>query len=208
MSGGIVGWADADLHAWHVLRPLLDHGPYLPWTDGAMRPAGLVDVCNEIVMGGRRRILECGSGASTVLLARLLAQQGSGSSVALEHDAGWAEWVAGQLVREGLGDRARVAVAPLAADGWYERPAVHAQLDGLAFDLLVVDGPPAYAAGAGLARHPALAELGPQLDADAVVILDDAIRPGEREVLDRWEAETPWRFERRDEVAIAVGRRA
>jgi hypothetical protein len=61
-----VGWREEDLHAWHVLRPLLDRGGYLPWSTGSMRPAGLVAVCNEIVHGARTRIVECGSGVSTV----------------------------------------------------------------------------------------------------------------------------------------------
>jgi hypothetical protein len=61
-----------DADAWQILSPLLVHGGYLPWTTGSMRPAGLVEVCNEIVHGDRTRVLECGSGVSTVLLARLL----------------------------------------------------------------------------------------------------------------------------------------
>ena len=40
-DGGVVGWEPEDLHAWQVLRPLLDLGGYLPWDAGAMRPVGL-----------------------------------------------------------------------------------------------------------------------------------------------------------------------
>ncbi len=40
-----------------------------------MRPAGLVTVCNDIVLNERRRIVELGSGVSTVLLARLMHQR-------------------------------------------------------------------------------------------------------------------------------------
>jgi len=69
-----------------VLRPLLDAGGSLPWGTRAMRPAGLVVVCNEVVRGDRTRIVECGSGVSTVVLARLLRERGAGSFVAVEHD--------------------------------------------------------------------------------------------------------------------------
>lgn len=55
-----------------------------------MRPAGLVAVCNEIVHGARTQIVECGSGVSTVLLARLLRERRAGGLVALEHDRHWA----------------------------------------------------------------------------------------------------------------------
>jgi hypothetical protein len=39
------------------------------------------------------------------------------------------------------------------------------------------------------------------------VVLDDIDRPGERWVLDAWERETPYRFERRPELRLALGRR-
>lgn len=208
-----VGWVPEDLHAWQVLRPLLDAGPYLPWNSGAMRPGGLVEVCNEIVLGDRRRVLELGSGASTLLLARLLAQRG-GTLEAVEHDERWAAWVTAQLARESLDAIAGVTHAALEpsphATGdlhWYAADPVASVLDRGPFDLLIVDGPPAHEQGQELARFPALGAVTDALTPDAVVILDDIVRPGERAVLDRWEAETPFRFARYDVQAIAVGRR-
>jgi hypothetical protein len=50
--------------------------------------------------------------------------------------------------------------------------------------------------------------LDTRLGPDAVVVLDDISRPGEQEVLARWEAETAWRFERLEDEGIAIGRRA
>ncbi len=92
-------------------------GPYLPWGSGAMRPAGLVTVCNDIVLNGRRRVVELGSGISTVLLARLLCQRWPRDGfrmAAVEHDARWAQWVTSQLDREGIGSDVVVVHAPLA----------------------------------------------------------------------------------------------
>ena len=40
----------ADEIAMHALAML--PGPYLPWSAGTMRPAGLVTVCNDIVLNG------------------------------------------------------------------------------------------------------------------------------------------------------------
>ncbi len=74
-------------------------------------------------------------------------------------------------------------------------------------DLLVVDGPPAYAAGHGLARYPALPVLCDLLAPRATVILGDAERPGEQEVLRRWEHETGLDFDRRaDRAGVAVAK--
>lgn len=209
---GVVGWTDRDLHAWQILRPLLDAGGYLPWSEGAMRPSGLVDICNEIVLAKRRRILELGSGTSTVLLARLLRTTG-GTLTAIEHDARWATWVAGQLAAEQLQDVARVVHVPLEPSPpevgglpWYAaEPLAQALADG-APDLLIVDGPPAYRSGESLARLPAVPMLLDRLAPDAAIVLDDIARAGELEVLERWEHRSDLRFERRPESGIAIGR--
>jgi predicted O-methyltransferase YrrM len=211
---GSVEWTEHDLLALAVLGPLLQTGGYLPWSSGAMRASGLVTICNEIVLSERRRIVELGAGASTILLARLLRQEGAGATLlAVEHDGQWARWVSDRLEREGLADVARVVVAPLAPhpkalDGlhWYDQDPLDDALTGDPADLLIVDGPPAFVADAALARYPALPALARFLTPDAVVVLDDIVRPGEAGILERWDAETPWRFERRTLEAIGVGR--
>jgi predicted O-methyltransferase YrrM len=184
-----------------------------------MRPAGLVTVCNDVVLNGRRRVVELGSGISTVLLGRLLCQRwplGGFRLVAVEHDARWARWVTEQLDREGIGSEVVVVHAPLARHpraeaglSWYDEAALtgglRTGLRGDPIDLLLVDGPPAYAAGHGMARYPALPVLCDWLAAGATVVLDDAERAGEQEVLRRWERETGLDFDRRAEQAgVAV----
>jgi len=196
-------------------------GPYLPWGSGAMRPAGLATVCNDIVLNGRRRVVELGSGISTVLLARLLCQRsplGGFRMAAVEHDAGWAQWVTEQLDREGTGSDVVVVHAPLAPHpraerglSWYDDHALTAglriALRGDPIDLLLVDGPPAYATGHGLARYPALPVLRDWLAPGATVVLDDAERPGEQEVVRRWERESGLDFDGlADRAGVAVAR--
>jgi len=182
-----------------------------------MRPAGLVIVLNDIVLNGRRRVVELGSGISTVLLARLLCQRpplGGFRVAAVEHDVRWVQWVTEQLDREGTGSDVVVVHAPLAPHpraepglSWYDDAALTAglrtALRGDPIDLLLVDGPPAYSAGHALARYPALPVLRGWLAPDATVVLDDAERPGEQEVLRRWERETGFDFDRRAGVAVA-----
>ncbi len=196
-----------DLHAWQILRPLLDKGNYLPWSTGSMRPAGMVIVCNDIVHGDRRSIVECGSGISTVLWARLLRQRGGGTVTAIEHDRHWATLVNDLLARESLQDIARVVHAPLAGEpAWYE-PGVLNSLPA-AVDLLIVDGPPAHAPGMGLARLPALARLESRLTETAAVLLDDIGRPGEQEVLATWQHNQAWQFSIHEAAGIVAGRRS
>jgi hypothetical protein len=186
-------------------------GPYLPWGSGSMRPAGLVEVCNDVVLNDRRNMVELGSGVSTVMLARLLAQLGEPGRrrlVAVEHDARWRRWVVGQLRSEGVGADVVVVEAPLrpfAGGGelaWYDRAAVDAAIDVV--DLLVVDGPPAFEPGHGLARHRALVVLRDRLVPGATVVLDDVDRPGEQQVLTRWEEEFGLAFRRVSEAGVAI----
>ena len=149
-----------------------------------MRPAGLVAVCNEIVHGARTRIVECGSGVSTVVLARLLRERDAGRLVALEHDRHWAALMHEQLRREALDGIARVLHAPLQGEPpWYAPARLRELPDEI--DLLLVDGPPAYDAGHETRRAPALPRLQARLVEGAAVVLDDIARPGERDVLAR-----------------------
>ena len=213
-SGGGRWFGDAD--ARHALGAL--GGPYLPWGAGSMRPSGLVMVCNDIVLNDRRRVVELGSGISTVLLSRLCAQlapAGGFALVSVEHDERWANWVTRQLWRE-TGEHDSVVVrAPLGfhprADGqvgWYDGAALAAGLDAAfgsaLIDLLVVDGPPAFEAGMGTARVPALPVLWDRLAPGATVVLDDIERPGEQEVLRRWEREFDVVFTRHENAGVAI----
>lgn len=186
-------------------------GPYLPWGSGSMRPAGLVQVCNDVVLNDRRHIVELGSGVSTVVLARLLTQLGGAgrrSLVAVEHDARWRRWVVGQLTAEGVAADVVVVEAPLrplagtAGLSWYDQAAVDAAIDVI--DLLVVDGPPAFEPGHGLARLRALAVLRDRLVPGATVVLDDIERPGEQEVLRRWEDDFGLSFRHVPETGVAM----
>ena len=199
-------WRAEDLHAWHILGPLILQGGYLPWTTGSMRPAGLVMACNEIVHGARTRIVECGAGVSTVLLARLLRERGAGSLVSIEHDCHWAAVVQGQLRREGLDTTATVIHSPLQGDPpWYELDRLDAVPEDV--DLLVVDGPPACDPGHGTRRAPALPWFDGRLVPGASVLLDDIDRPGERQVIADWEASTDWRFVSQESAGVAIGHR-
>jgi predicted O-methyltransferase YrrM len=211
VAPGARDWDAADLESLEILRPLLDAGGYLPWTEGALRPAALVIVCNEIVLADRREIVELGSGVSTIVLARLMRER-EGRLTTLEHDPDWAGVVRSQLKREGLTHVARLVEAPLEAHvlalggaPWYAERAVAALPDDI--DLLLVDGPPGYGEGMERSRYPALPAIQSRLAPEAIVILDDATRPGEREILERW-GELGWEFGVRADENVAIGTRA
>lgn len=197
-----------DSAAWHVLTPLC--GPYLPWSPGAMRPAGLVTVLNDVWFRRPALIVELGSGVSTIVIARLLKELGTGHVLAVEHDEAWAARVQRQLDREGLADLAGIVRAPLrpherAWDGceWYDEGTLMAAVKA-PIDVLVVDGPPASKPGADHARYPALGALARCLVRRATVVLDDVERAGEQAVLARWQQEHGLVFDMRPAAGVAV----
>ncbi len=178
-----------------------------------MRPAALVAILNEIVFADRERIVELGSGASTIVIGRLLAER-SGKLTAVEHDPDWARLVRAQIARERLDNVVEVIVSELephpaswSGAPWYSRESV-AQLPG-AISLLVIDGPPGYGEGMSHSRYPAMPALADRMDQDALVILDDADREPEREIVSRWSEETTgWSFGIDAVSGVAVGRRS
>lgn len=187
------------VHGLLSVHTLLEPRAPLP---GFTRWAASAEFCaalTQIVLDRQpRRVLELGSGTSSVVLGYALERAGGGRLLSLDHDAVYAEKTRQHLRRHGLDDRADVLHAPLetqSIDGrqrpWYHLP--DAELDGFVadggIDLLVVDGPPRESDPE--ARYPALPLLLDRLAPDAVLVLDDADRAEEQAALARWQSEVP-----------------
>lgn len=164
--------------------------PYVRhWSAGADFLALLVD---HVLAHRPKVIVECGSGLSTLLLARCCAMNGRGRVYSLEQAPEHAARCRAELTRYGLDAHATVLDAPLrpytlggTTHVWYAL----AGLPETAIDLLLIDGPPGRIAP--LARYPALPLLFARLDQAGTVFLDDAARPDEQAILERWRAEFP-----------------
>ncbi len=77
---------------------------------------------------------------------------------------------------------------------WYGADTVKAHLAGV-IDMVFIDGPPAGVQP--LSRYPALPVVLPRLRAGSIVLLDDAHRQDEREILRLWHEEGKALFDRR-----------
>lgn len=135
------------------------------------------------------RVVECGSGWTTVLTAACLEVLGTGEVVALEHEQGYARRTRELVAACGAADRAEVLLAPLERqdlDGeqrpWYARDAVQA-IEG-PVDLLLVDGPPGFLASE--IRYPAVPLLRDRLADGCLVVLDDGYRSDEARIARAW----------------------
>lgn len=173
-------------------QQLVQHDRLMPAADGrwALTARTLVWLLDHVASGDATRILECGSGTSTVWLAAALEQRGEGHVFALESDAEFARQTRADLATIGLSHRAEVIDAPLvdsAVNGreprpWYDLSRLPD--DATDIDLLFVDGP--VGALAPEVRYPAFPLLADRLAEHAVVVFDDTTRPDEANIVKVW----------------------
>ena len=141
-----------------------------------------------------KHIFEFGSGLSTLFLARLqerLGTTGPFPIMSIDHSQRYL----GET-RRALGGSPGVHLvhAPLAVTECAGRvfttyhPAYTREIPhDVRFDLVIIDGPPAYRYG----REAPLYHLAPYLTQDALIVLDDANREPEQEALANWERTWP-----------------
>jgi len=149
-------------------------------------------IAEEILRGKPRLILELGSGSSTAVIARALQIVGHGRLISFDHDEGFARQTQDLLLQHGLADQVNLVYAPLREIQVAGEKFLWYATEGLprdSIDLVIVDGPPE--ATQPLARYPAYPVLRTLLSENATLLLDDADRPDERQMVSRWLAEDP-----------------
>lgn len=174
------------------LHQLIRFDAVSPWMTGWAATPEFAATLYDIVRDRRpRTVIELGSGASTIILAAALEQNGGGRLVSVDQDADYAAQTRAALERHGLSQAAQVVHAPLTEtrlDGeiwmWYDVRNIPSDET---IDLLIVDGP--HRELQKMSRYPALPLLIDRLSPDAVVILDDAGRKDERRAVQRWASE-------------------
>jgi len=85
----------------------------LPWSNWALPPRGLLEVLKTVQELESPTIVDCGSGVSTLHLARAVRELGKGRVIALEQDADWADYIRRMLERHDLASWATLVVAPV-----------------------------------------------------------------------------------------------
>ncbi|MCT2183969.1 class I SAM-dependent methyltransferase [Brevibacterium casei] len=157
---------------------------FVPLDGWSLPYQAILHVANYCSNRESPRLLELGSGAGTVWLAKVLSAYG-GELVSLEHDRGFYEKVSELLIAEDLISYVDYHLAPLvvtpsegdwrtdtgATGAWYD--VVVSTLGR--FDAVIVDGPPG--TSSEKARSPVRMHLNRLLKSSGLVVVDDIDRP-------------------------------
>lgn len=186
--------AELSEHRALLVTESLREGIVYPVNPAALCPENALFVVQQIYLRRPKRVLEFGSGASTVLIARALRQLDvQGRLTSLDHLDGWYQRTRDQLRATGLEEVARVHHSPLERRAglevpWYDVSALPE--DDAPYDLVLVDGPEG-GSGEPLARLGGFLSVRERLAPGAVILLDDGLRRGEREIVRRWQQAEP-----------------
>lgn len=172
------------------------HGKIPPTRLWAASPDFLLLLVEHIQNSAAERIVECGGGASTIVLAEALRASGrKGSIKSIENHPRFCRLLKDEIDKRGLGEWVEVICAPLVErcyEGfpdpfyWYD---LDVKQDIGAVDMVVVDGP--FGKLREFARYPAGPEFLPLLREGGRVFLDDAKRKDERRLPRLWRDNYP-----------------
>lgn len=155
----------------------------LPYLGSWKADTGLLKLLVDHIEANKPRlVVEFGTGASTLILARALQRAGGGTLISFDQHSDFVEATRSWLKDYGLDADLRTARLRPSPDGWPGLWYDHGPLPN-GIDLMLIDGPP-------WVVHPltrgAASSLFDQVAVGGTIILDDAARPGERLVARRW----------------------
>lgn len=174
------------------LRP---RHPFPAMDAGAVAPDFALLLSSHVIERRPEIVVELGSGVSTLVIGYLLERNGRGKLISIEHDKKYLNYALDAVRRHQLTEHVEVVYAPLTHSCiagqprlWYDPRFAQRFLAG-SIDILLVDGPPAVVSE--LARYPAVPLLSEYLKKDALILVDDANRSDERQIVSRWLSECP-----------------
>ncbi|MCK0753256.1 heparinase II/III domain-containing protein [Chromohalobacter japonicus] len=189
-------YAQLESLSW-LQRRLKIQGRLPPLRGWATSPDVLLHLHEHVMAARPRLVVEFGSGASSLVIADALRQNGFGKLVSLDHSEHYGGMTRESLRREYLDQWVDLRIGEL--EPWtgqhlgrqegQEDEALHwypvRLLEGLeGIDMVLVDGPPG--ATCQYARYPALPALVERLSAEATVWMDDTIRQDEKDICEDW----------------------
>lgn len=145
-------------------------------------------IIDEIYLREKINILELGSGASTIVISRILKSLNKGMLYSIEHDVVFYNKTKKLLLLNGLEDICKLYLSPIEKVIinneeflWYDTKFIN-KIDLI--DMLIIDGPPIYLGK--MSRFPALPLLIEKLNSNCIIFLDDAFRDEEKNIIKKW----------------------
>lgn len=187
-------YAQLESLSW-LQRRLAIKGQLPPLRGWATSPDVLLRLHAHIMSARPQVIVEFGSGASTLVIADALRQNGGGKLISIEHSERYGAQSLATLQAERLEGWVDLRIGDLEAwedehlnpedaekpSRWYPVSLLE---DVDQVDLLWVDGPPG--ATCLFSRYPALPALADKLSPTAEIWMDDTIRQEEKDICERW----------------------
>ncbi|WP_426241020.1 class I SAM-dependent methyltransferase [Psychrobacter sp. TWP2-1-2] len=176
-------------------RRLLPNTQIPPLRGWASSPDVLLRLHTHIVNTKPKVIVEFGSGASTLVIADALSQNGGGKLFSIEHSEHYGAQTISQLEQNSLNrwvDLRIGGLEPWDAEHinhndaskpslWYPKSLLQ-NIENI--NLIWVDGPPGNICA--YSRYPALPALSSQLSDSVEVWMDDTVRQEERDICEDW----------------------
>ena len=177
-----------------LLKPVLDHKKGLPYMMHYAATPDFSKKISELILDRKPRVIvELGSGVSTLVSAYCLKLNDSGKIYSFDHLKEFTDRTQATITEHKLEAFVSVQTAPLEPLKIDDREYSWYSLDYFKnvgpIDMLIVDGPPG--AATPLSRLPALPVLLKKLNPGAIIVLDDARREDEKQIIELWKKDFP-----------------
>lgn len=175
---------------------LFPESNFIPFTTWTISPSVILHILNDIVINKRSIIIEFGSGASTLYIAKLIQTLKLDTQFySVESSEEWIQKMKGELTLYNLEAFVNLIHAPLndAPEElclqdqklWYDTGRINDALVNVQdIDLVIVDGP--FGGSTPFARYSAIPFLEARLSKNVSVFLDDTGRAYEDEIARQW----------------------
>lgn len=170
---------------------------FIPLTEWSLSPKTIAHVLNEIIIHKRKSIIEFGSGASTIYIAKLIKSMNLECMFfSVESNSEWAAEMSRQLKLHRLEEYVVIIQAPLTPVPehlsckeqkiWYDADSIQLAIKGAPlFDLVIIDGPAGNSTP--FARFSAIPFLEKNLASSFSLFLDDIGRNHELQIIKEWQ---------------------
>lgn len=135
---------------------------YIPHSDASINPDAIEVILCDIIINKRKKIVEFGTGISTIYIAKLLGKDTENKArfISFEHDKDWIHIINNILKQEKISHCVDIIHTPLnqfhkyyskSKRNFYDWQLIQQHLSGTTdIDCVIVDGPPANMIGGGV----------------------------------------------------------